>query len=287
MVNASALPSRYRIGKTSFYQRRNYLLSLGYNLEPKKDGNQRKYSDSQVQLLDELDKYIRDNEGMEGFPGANVHKQFAEVHDNDELTIPPSDHPETETSPAIESESVHSQCEPKEDKKTFPVNTHHHQIEDGNQEISLSSTNGHSSNSVHELTELTRTNPEPSAEIDALSPETLNGGTLVPTSPEQSEIECEQDQEIQVDTKPLEDIKEQQYQSVHIAAQYNAATNLAAFNYLTLDYMKHRDFTIDGLAQQVQQSEQAVRESFASMMESPEQATKKLLAKIRRRRKRT
>ena len=238
-------------------------------------------------MLDELDKYIRDNEGLEGFPSANVHQQFTEAHGNGELTIPPGDHRETETNPAIKSETVQSQCEQKQSQKTNRVNTDHHQIEDENPEISPSSTNGHSPNSVHDGGELTQTNPQPSQEIDAISSETFQGGTLVPTSPEPTEIECEQDQEIQVDTKPLEDIKEQQYQSVHVAAQYNAAQNLAAFNYLTLDYMKHRDFSVEGLAEQVQQSSEAVQESFASMMESPEQATKKLLAKIRRRRDRT
>ena len=93
-----------------------------------------------------------------------------------------------------------------------------------------------------------------------------------------------EDEEIYVETDPLEDIKEQQIESLHVAAQYNAATNLTALNYLTVDYMKHRDFSVDGLAEQVHKSEKAVRESFASMMVEPEQATKKLLNKIRQRR---
>ena len=71
MIIASKLPQRYGIGKTYFYQRRSYLKSLGYDLEPEKDGSRRKYTDSQVKLLDELDSYISSNGGMEGFPPAN------------------------------------------------------------------------------------------------------------------------------------------------------------------------------------------------------------------------
>lgn len=115
-----------------------------------------------------------------------------------------------------------------------------------------------------------------------------NGGGIVHSQgeliPNDSANEFAQEGEIYVETDPLEDVKEQQIESLHVAAQYNAAQNLAAFNYLTLDYMKHRDFTVDGLAELVHKSEKAVRESFASMMESPEQATKKLLNKIRQRR---
>ncbi len=71
MIIASKLPQRYGIGKTYFYQRRSYLKSLGYDLEPEKDGSRRKYTDPQVKLLDELDNYISSNGGMEGFPPAN------------------------------------------------------------------------------------------------------------------------------------------------------------------------------------------------------------------------
>ena len=72
MIIASKLPERYGIGKSLFYQRRSYLKSLGYNVEPEKDGNRRKYSDEQIKLLDELDRYILQNGGMEGFPPANA-----------------------------------------------------------------------------------------------------------------------------------------------------------------------------------------------------------------------
>ncbi len=125
-----------------------------------------------------------------------------------------------------------------------------------------------------------REDPNPKA-----SP-TNNGNGLVHTHRSPIEIESADPEEIVVDTNPLEDIKEQQLESLHVAAQYNAATNLTALNYLTLDYMKHRDFTVAGLSEQVHQSEQAVRESFTSMMVSPEQATKKLMSRLLRRRQR-
>ena len=89
-----------------------------------------------------------------------------------------------------------------------------------------------------------------------------------------------------MDTNPLEDIKEQQLNSVDRAAQYSAAQNLAAFNYLTVDYMKHRDFKEPGLSEEVHRSEQAVRQPFDSMTEKPSQTTKKLLNKLRKRRNR-
>ena len=213
MMNASALPARYGIGKTLFYQRRNYLISLGYNLEPEKDGNERKYSDEQVQLLDELDKYVRDNGGMEGFPSVNVHEQFAEVHPSSELTIPPGDHPETETKAVIESESVQCYRDPRESQETNGVNIHQHSTEIETLEIPLSSTNGHTSNSVQDATELTQTNPEPSAEIDGISPETLNEQTLVHPSPEPTKIESTESEENQVDKNQAENLKEQQLPS--------------------------------------------------------------------------
>ena len=92
------------------------------------------------------------------------------------------------------------------------------------------------------------------------------------------------EEEIYVETNPLEDIKEQNLRSIDAAAQHFAAQNLAALNYLTVDYMKHRDFSLDGLSEQVQKSEQAVKQSFTSLMESPEATTKKLLSRIRQRR---
>ncbi len=98
------------------------------------------------------------------------------------------------------------------------------------------------------------------------------------------EISSAKPEEIYVDTNPLSDIQEQQLASVEVAAQYSAAQNLTAFNYLTVDYMKHRDFSVQELAQEVHKSEQAVRKSFDSMMENPATTTKKIRARIQRRR---
>ena len=202
MIKASELPSKYGIGKTNFYKRRDYLLKLGYNIEPTKKGRCSFYTCEQVHIFDELDAHIKVAGRMEGF-----------------------------RAPVIESknkgENVNEKIEP-----------------------------------VH------------------------NGGGLVRAQSEQMANESSQEEEIYVETNPLEDIKEQNLRSVDAAAQHFAAQNLAALNYLTVDYMKHRDFSINGLKEQVQQSEQAVKQSFTSVMESPEVTTKKLLSKITQRRNR-
>ncbi len=200
MTSTSELLSRYQIGRKQFYQRRDCLIKLGYDLQGQKVGRKSTYTPEQVELLDHLDQHIQSGLTMDTFPPVITQPPMAEGEQNG---------------------------------------------------------NGHGFGS--ELVSM-------------------------PSSP--VEIASEQNEEIEVDVDrdPLEDIREQQYQSVHVAAQYNAAQNLAAFNYLTLDYMKHREFTVDGLAEQVHKSSKAVRESLASMMESPEQATKKLLNKIRQRR---
>jgi hypothetical protein len=72
MLSASALPQRYGIGKTYFYQRRDYLIKLGYDLEAVKDGRKKIYTDEQIRILDELDAHIKDTGAMEGFPRAEV-----------------------------------------------------------------------------------------------------------------------------------------------------------------------------------------------------------------------
>lgn len=200
MKQASTLPDRYRIGKTQFYQRRDYLIKLGYNMEPIKQGRNCFYSDEQIYWLDELNAYIKMHSTLEGFPAAvievnNISIEAAQNLDNAQGN----------------GELIHSQSEP------------------------------------------------------------------IP-------IESTQTEEIIVNTSPLEDIQEQNLHSIDVAAQYGAAQNLVAFNYLQLDYMKHRDFTVAGLAEEVHQSEQAVRESFASMMQTPNVATKKLMDKIKSRR---
>ncbi len=114
--------------------------------------------------------------------------------------------------------------------------------------------------------------------------ETNNNNGLVHSHTEQIEIEESEAEQIYVDTNPLADIQEQQLASVDVAAQYSAAQNLTAFNYLTVDYMKHRDFSVQELAESVHKSEQAVRKSFDSMMKNPATTTKKILARVRRQR---
>lgn len=200
MKQASALPDRYRIGRTQFYQRRDYLIKLGYDMEPVKQGRNSFYSDEQIHWFDELNAYIKKHSTLEGFPAMVI--------------------------------EVGNICD----------------------------------------------------EVDDNLPENNGNSGLIHPQSEQVQIESTQAKEIVVDTSPLEDIQEQNLHSIDVAAQYSAAQNLVAFNYLQLDYMKHRDFTVAGLAEEVHQSEQAVRESFASMMETPNIATKKLMDRIKARR---
>lgn len=197
MQQASALPRRYGICKTDFYKRRSYLIELGYNLEPVKQGQKRLYSDEQVQIFDKLDAHIQTTKGMEEFPPARV-----EV------------------------------------------------INISDQSVEKASLNSSNSELVYQQSELI-------------------------------EIESATNNELIVDINPLDDIKEQNLRSIDVAAQYAAAQNLVAFNYLQLDYMKHRDFTVDGLSEEVHKSEQAVRKTFNNMTESPEMATKKLMQKLK------
>ncbi len=200
MLSASALPQRYSIGKTYFYQRRDYLIKLGYDMEAVKDGRKKIYTDEQIQILDELDAHIKDTGSMEAFPEASA----------------------------------------------APLNT-----------------------------------PTQSVSND---PAINDNSGLVHADKEPSEINETAAEEIYVDTNPLADIQEQQLASVEVAAQYSAAQNLTAFNYLTVDYMKHRDFSVQELAEEVHKSEQAVRKTFDSMMQNPTSATKKIMAKLQSRR---
>lgn len=200
MLSASSLPDRYGIGKTYFYQRREYLIELGYDLEAVKDGRKKLYTDEQIQILDELDAHIEDTGGMEGFPKAEI------------------------TTSNNASQTISNQVE------------------------------------------------------------TNNGNGIIHTDREPIEINEEEVTEIYVDTNPLADIQEQQLASIDVAAQYSAAQNLTAFNYLTVDYMKHRDFSVQELAEEVHKSEQAVRKTFDSMMENPSSTTKKILNRINRQR---
>ncbi len=111
------------------------------------------------------------------------------------------------------------------------------------------------------------------------------GSELVSMPSSQVEIASEQNEEIEVDVDrdPLEDIREQNLGSVDVAAQYSAAELMALFNYRQLDYMKNRNFTIPGLAEEVHKSEEAVRQSFNSMTGVPSESIKKKLEKLRQR----
>jgi spore germination protein GerM len=197
MKQASALPDRYRIGRTQFYQRRDYLIKLGYNMEPVKQGRNSFYSDEQIHWLDELNTHIKKHSTLEGFPAAVI--------------------------------EVNNVCVKA----------------DMNLEIS-----------------------DPRSELVHAADQTVR-------------IESTKPEEILVDTTPLEDIQEQNLRSVDEAAQYIAAQNLTALNYLTVGYMKERTFTVPGLAEQVNQSEQVVRQSFTSLMESPEAIAKKLMSRVK------
>jgi hypothetical protein len=215
MLSASSLPDRYGIGKTYFYQRREYLIELGYDMEAVKDGRKKIYTDEQIQILDELDVHIQDTSGMEGFSPAIAARTAEMSEATSDITSSPSNIP---------------------------------------------------------------------AQAISNKPETPNTNGLVHTDREQIEINESAAENVYVDTNPLADIQEQQLASIDIAAQYSAAQNLTAFNYLTVDYMKHRDFSVQELAEEVHKSEKAVRKTFDSMMENPASATKKILARISRQR---
>lgn len=196
MLKASALPSRYNIGKTRFYDWRNHLQTLGYNMEPIKKGRISWYSDEQIELLDQLSQHMKAHQGFEGFPPA-----------------------------VIEPESP----------------------------VSNSNENNHSNGLVHH-------------------------------QGEPYNIESDDTEEIYVDTNPLEDIRENNLNLVDTAAQHIAAETLTTLNYLTADYLKHRDFTVAGLSEQVEQSEQVRKRSLTNLMDSPEATAKKMLARVRQRR---
>ncbi|MGB5594549.1 MAG: hypothetical protein WBM62_11025 [Crocosphaera sp.] len=196
MLKASALPKRYDIGKTQFYQWRNHLKTLGYDMEPNRNGQSSLYSDEQIELFDQFAAHIKAHDGFDRFPPAT------------------------------------REAEP-------PVNS-------------------------------------------SLNDNPPNG--LVHHQDEQVNIESAPPEEIYVDANPLEDIKEHHLNLVDTAAQHIAAETITTFNYLTADYLKHRDFSITGLAEQVNQSEQIRQRSLTNLMESPNSTVKKMLARKRNRR---
>ena len=201
MTSTSELLLKYQISRSQFYQRRDCLIKLGYDLQGQKVGRNCTYTPEQVELLDRLDKHIKSNWPIDKFPTAAVSAQPSQAK---------------------------------------------------------AEQNGHGNGHVQ-------------------------GSELVSYQGEQLEITEADEEEIEVDTNPTADIKEQQLNSVDAAAQYSAAELMAIFNYRQLDYMKNRNFTIPGLAEEVHKSEEAVRQSFDSMMGVPGESIKKKLKKLRQR----
>jgi len=198
MQKAASLPDRYRIGKTQFYERRQHLIRLGYDMEADKHGRNSYYSDEQIQIFDDLNTHYQKWGTLEGFPSATP-----EIADNQ--TEPDKNSPVTNTETGLvqrESEKV--------------IN-----------------------NSV---------DPE----------------------------------EIFVDTNPLEDIQEDNFRRMDEAAQFAAAQNIVAFNYLTVNYMKQRDFSVPGLRSQVEKSSRVVEESLDFLKQSPEVIAKKLIQRTKK-----
>lgn len=193
MQKAASLPDRYRIGKTQFYERRQHLIRLGYDMEADKHGRNSYYSDEQIQIFDDLNAHYQKWGTLEGFPSATP-----EIADN-----------QTETNTNAETGLVQ-----RESEKVI-------------------------NNSVDT-------------------------------------------EEIFVDTNPLEDIQEDNFRRVDEAAQFAAAQNIVAFNYLTVNYMKQRDFSVPGLRSQVEKSSRVVEESLDSLKQSPEVIAKKLIQRTKK-----
>ncbi|MFY7934545.1 MAG: hypothetical protein ACOVO7_18455, partial [Microcystis aeruginosa] len=168
MQKAASLPDRYRIGKTQFYERRQHLIRLGYDMEAEKHGRNSYYSDEQVQIFDDLNTHYKKWGTLEGFPTATP-----EIADK-----------QTET-----------------DKNSSVTNAQTGLVQRESEKVINDS-------------------------VDA--------------------------EEIFVDTNPLEDIQEDNFRRVDEAAQFAAAQNIVAFNYLTVNYMKERNFSVPGLRSQVE-----------------------------------
>jgi hypothetical protein len=66
MTPAAELIETYK--KATFYQRRDVLSKLGYDVEPTKEGRNAYYSDEQVELFRLLDEHIKTTGKTEGFP---------------------------------------------------------------------------------------------------------------------------------------------------------------------------------------------------------------------------
>ena len=119
-------------------------------------------------------------------------------------------------------------------------------------------------------------------ETDKNSPVTNAETGLVQRESEKVINESVDAEEIFVDTNPLEDIQENNFRRVDEAAQFAAAQNLGALNYLTVNYMKERNFSVTGLKSQVEKSDRVVEDSLDSLKQSPELIAKKLIQRTKK-----
>ncbi len=82
MTSTSALLSRYQIGRKQFYQRRDCLIKLGYDLQGQKVGRTCTYTPEQIELLDHLDQHIQSGLTMDTFPPVITQPPMAEGEQN-------------------------------------------------------------------------------------------------------------------------------------------------------------------------------------------------------------
>ncbi|MFM7908040.1 MAG: hypothetical protein ACKPA9_23630 [Microcystis sp.] len=131
--------------------------------------------------------------------------------------------------------------------------------------------------------------PSATPEIADHQPETDKNSPVTKVETGLVQRECEKvinesvdAEEIFVDTNPLEDIQENNFRRVDEAAQFAAAQNLVALNYLTVNYMKERNFSVPGLRSQVEKSDRVVEDSLDSLKQSPELIAKKLIQRTKK-----
>ena len=86
MTPASELIEQYK--KATFYQRRDILSKLGYDVEPTKEGRNAYYSEEQVKLFRAFDEHIKTTGSTEGFPSRAGELAVAEeeVDMNEEIS---------------------------------------------------------------------------------------------------------------------------------------------------------------------------------------------------------
>ena len=334
MLGATALPKRYGISKAGFYQRRDYLKSLGYDVEPKKSGRKRLYDSFQVQLFDGLDAHIKSTGTMEAFSGATetateylekspglslkVKSDSELVNQDDQLTRLKTRN-NASVSQGIDNTNGQSLDDKEIRVKWEDENVHPDEdparLNTGNEaKVSqgIESVNGQpfdddpikvksDSTLVNQVEDPTRLKTGNNGKVNQ-GIEPVNGqqphDESIKVKSDSSLVHQQSDADkldgldtgeegtVHEDTNTHESSKRQQLESLHTAAQYHAAHNLTAFNYLTAEYMNKKDFTIDFLSEEVNKSEQAVINYFQSMMKDPETEAKKLIDEIRQQRNR-